>query len=96
MTKEEFGKRVLEETGMKGVALGISHNELVKASVYLKKGLGVLNAVMEQAAEQEDYDAVADCLAAMEGIDMVFKKFLHPIMEQSVKNEKKTEGGKND
>lgn len=95
MTKEEFAKRVAEEMGTQGVALGISSNELIQLTVCLKKAIHIIQFVSDCGKENEDMELVGDCILAEKGIGMVMEKFVNPIVKQAQKAkqaEKEDEG----
>ncbi|MBR3164963.1 MAG: hypothetical protein IKF16_02155 [Lachnospiraceae bacterium] len=88
MTKEEFTKRVSEEMGTQGVALGISSNELIQITVCLKKAIQIIQFVCDCGKENEDMELVGDCILAGNGIGMVMEKFVNPIVKQAQKAKK--------
>lgn len=95
MTKEEFAKRVSEEMGTQGVALGISSNELIQLTVCLKKAIQIIQLACDCGKKEEDMELVGDCILAETGIGMVMEKFVNPIVKQAEKA-KQAEEGKSD
>lgn len=84
MKKEEFEKLMQEEQakGMKAVGLAMSHDELIKISVAMSMADRIIGQVGDNASKEKDMELIALCLLAQEGIDMVERKFLIPIMDQ--------------